>query len=75
MNIFRYRAALALHITNLYVRSLFSYKLGLDDLPVVSISLKLTFFIVKLIIFLLNYSKLHSFLKSILINVFEKMLN
>ena len=31
----RYRAALALQITNLYTRALFSYKLGFDDLPLV----------------------------------------
>ena len=29
----RYRAALALHITNLYTRSLFAYKMGINDLP------------------------------------------
>lgn len=29
----KYRAALALQITNLYTRALFSYKLGFDDLP------------------------------------------
>lgn len=27
------RAALALHLTNLYVRALFAYKLGIHDLP------------------------------------------
>ena len=32
----RYRAALALHITNLLTRSLFAYKLGMKDLPQVS---------------------------------------
>lgn len=31
----RYRAALALQITNLLTRALFSYKLGFDDLPLV----------------------------------------
>lgn len=34
----RYKAALALQITNLLVRSLFSYQLGFDDLPLVSIN-------------------------------------
>ncbi|XP_063433085.1 DNA polymerase subunit gamma-1-like [Mytilus trossulus] len=29
----QYRAALALHITNLLTRSLFAYKLGMEDLP------------------------------------------
>ncbi|MBA1333051.1 hypothetical protein QQ73_18975 [Candidatus Endoriftia persephone str. Guaymas] len=29
----RYRAALALQITNLLTRSMFSYKLGMNDLP------------------------------------------
>ena len=29
----RYRAALALQITNLLTRSLFAYKLGMNDLP------------------------------------------
>ncbi|CAC5369661.1 POLG [Mytilus coruscus] len=29
----QYRAALALHITNLLTRSLFAYQLGMDDLP------------------------------------------
>jgi len=31
----RYRAALALQITNLLTRSMFAYKLGFDDLPMV----------------------------------------
>jgi len=34
----RYRAALALHITNLYTRSMFAYKLGIYDLPQVGYS-------------------------------------
>ena len=29
----RYRAALALHITNLLTRSMFAYKIGMNDLP------------------------------------------
>lgn len=29
----RYRAALALQMTNLYTRSMFAYKLGMNDLP------------------------------------------
>ena len=32
----RYRAALALQITNLLTRSMFAYKLGINDLPQVS---------------------------------------
>jgi len=32
----KYRAALALQITNLLTRALFSYKLGFDDLPMVT---------------------------------------
>ena len=35
----RYRAALALQITNLLTRSMFSHKLGMDDLPQVCRSL------------------------------------
>jgi len=35
----RYRAALALQITNLLTRSMFAYKLGLDDLPMVMLCL------------------------------------
>jgi len=31
----RYRAALALQVTNLLTRSMFAYKLGFDDLPMV----------------------------------------
>ena len=34
----RYRAALALQITNLLTRSMFAYKLGMNDLPQVSSS-------------------------------------
>ena len=33
MHILRYRAALALQLTNLYTRSLFCYKLGFNTLP------------------------------------------
>lgn len=33
----RYRAALALQIANLLTRSMFSYKLGMNDLPQVSV--------------------------------------
>ncbi len=33
----RYRAALALQITNLLTRSMFAYKLGMHDLPQVRI--------------------------------------
>jgi len=35
----RYRAALALQITNLLTRSMFAYKLGFDDLPMVVLCL------------------------------------
>ena len=35
----RYRAALALQITNLLTRCMFAYKLGMNDLPRVSESL------------------------------------
>lgn len=34
----RYRAALALHLANLYTRSMFSYKLGMNDLPQVRLA-------------------------------------
>ena len=34
----RYRAALALQYANLFTRSMFAYKLGLQDLPMVSIN-------------------------------------
>ena len=37
----RYRAALALQITNLLTRSIFAYKLGMNDLPQVSIYIPL----------------------------------
>jgi len=37
----RYRAALALQITNLLTRSMFAYKLGFDDLPMVVLCLLL----------------------------------
>jgi DNA polymerase gamma 1 len=33
----RYRAALALQISNLWTRAIFSYKLGINDLPQASI--------------------------------------
>ena len=36
----RYRAALALHITNLLTRSMFAYKIGMKDLPQVLLALK-----------------------------------
>lgn len=39
----QYRAALALHITNLLTRSLFAYKLGMEDLPQVCFTLWLCF--------------------------------
>lgn len=35
----RYRAALALQITNLLTRSMFAYRLGMNDLPQVNISI------------------------------------
>ena len=39
----RYRAALALHVTNLFTRCLFAYKVGITDLPQVrNITIKLT---------------------------------
>jgi DNA polymerase gamma 1 len=40
----RYKAALALQITNLLVRSLFSYRLGFDDLPLVCVHFKIVIF-------------------------------
>ena len=36
------RAALALHIANLWVRSMFAYRVGIDDLPLVSFYLDLS---------------------------------
>ena len=41
----KYRAALALQITNLLTRALFSYELGFDDLPMVYVCFKLLFFL------------------------------
>jgi len=37
----RYRAALALHLTNLYTRAMFAYKLDMADLPQVNTTLLL----------------------------------
>lgn len=37
----KYRAALALQITNLLTRAMFAHKLGMNDLPLVCFSLKL----------------------------------
>ena len=54
----RYRAALALQITNLLTRSMFAYKLGFDDLPLV-ICLLINFIIVIIVYADSNYYLRH----------------
>ena len=52
----RHRAALALHITNLYTRAFFAYRLGINDLPQVDPYLCYTIFVTPSLSYHLPYT-------------------